>query len=284
MIAELLEPGKIVFGLSEDFSQAIETLCHHSSLPDLAARFRAQKLDPSNEGYSYIGEGVAVPHLRIDQLPAAELILGISPGGISFNQHKVHIVLFLTTPAEQPAQHLQLLQRVSSLLPGIRQELLAQRNADRVLRVIARAEQQSALPTYLNLTQDQIGFELQTDITNGLTPEEARARLGRYGPNVLKRGRRSPWYFKLLKNLFSFFALLLWMAALLCFVPGVDLPQLGIAILMVILVNGLFAFLQEHKSDRALEVLQGLIARKCRVVREGEAGGDRGRSIWCPGT
>ena len=57
MIAELLEPAKIVFGLSEDFSQAIETLCHHSSLPDLAARFRSQKLDPSNEGYSYIGEG-----------------------------------------------------------------------------------------------------------------------------------------------------------------------------------------------------------------------------------
>ncbi|PYU98917.1 MAG: metal-transporting ATPase, partial [Acidobacteria bacterium] len=176
----------------------------------------------------------------------------------------------LATPAEQPAQHLQLLQRASSLLPGLRQELLAQRDADRVLKVIARAEQQSALPTYLNLTQDQIGFELQTDITNGLTPEEADARLGRYGPNVLKRGRRSPWYFKLLKNLFSFFALLLWMAALLCFVPGVDLPQLGMAILMVILVNGLFAFLQEHKSDRALEMLQELIAKKCRVVRKGK--------------
>jgi len=270
MIAELLEPGKIVFGLNGDFSQTIETLCHHSSLPDLAARFRSRKLDPSNEGYSYIGDGIAIPHLRVDQLPAAELILGISPEGISFNRHKVHIVLFLATPAEQPAQHLQLLQRASSLLPGLRQELLAQRDADRVLKVIARAEQQSALPTYLNLTQDQIGFELQTDITNGLTPEEADARLGRYGPNVLKRGRRSPWYFKLLKNLFSFFALLLWMAALLCFVPGVDLPQLGTAILMVILVNGLFAFLQEHKSDRALEMLQELIAKKCRVVRKGK--------------
>jgi sodium/potassium-transporting ATPase subunit alpha len=56
----------------------------------------------------------------------------------------------------------------------------------------------------------------------------------------------------------------------LCFVPGMDLPQLGTAILMVILVNGLFAFLQEHKSDRALEILQGLIARKCRVLRKGK--------------
>ena len=39
---------------------------------------------------------------------------------------------------------------------------------------------------------------------------------------------------------------------------------------VAILVNGLFAFLQEHKSDRALEMLQGLIARKCRMVRKGK--------------
>jgi magnesium-transporting ATPase (P-type) len=50
----------------------------------------------------------------------------------------------------------------------------------------------------------------------------------------------------------------------------VDLPQLGIAILMVILVNGLFAFLQEYKSDRALELLQQLIAQRCRVIRDGK--------------
>ena len=56
-----------------------------------------------------------------------------------------------------------------------------------------------------------------------------------------------------------------------CFVsyPGVDLPQLGIAILTVILINGLFAFLQEYKSDRALEMLQRLIAQKCRAIRDG---------------
>jgi magnesium-transporting ATPase (P-type) len=61
---------------------------------------------------------------------------------------------------------------------------------------------------------------------------------------------------------------LLWIAALLCFIPGVDLPQLGLAILTVVLVNGLFAFLQEYKSDRALEMLQQLIAQRCRAIRD----------------
>ena len=65
-------------------------------------------------------------------------------------------------------------------------------------------------------------------------------------------------------------AVLLWIAALLCFIPGVDLPQLGLAILMVILINGLFAFLQEYKSDRALEMLQQLIAQRCRIIRDGK--------------
>ncbi|HZH83152.1 MAG TPA: cation-transporting P-type ATPase, partial [Phototrophicaceae bacterium] len=269
MIVERLDPVKIVFGLKGDFTQALDQLCARSPLKHLAARLHAERSNQKTERYSYIGNGIAVPHVRLDNLSAPELILGLSPEGLTLNNDKVQVVLFLATPAEQPAQHLQLLQRVCSLLPPIRDELLAQRDARRVLQSIARAEQQSALPTYLNLTQEQIGFELETDLGNGLSTTEARERLARYGRNVLKRGRREPWYLKLMRNLFSFFAILLWVAALLCFIPGVDLPQLGIAILTVILINGLFAFMQEYKSDRALEMLQRMIAQKCRAIRDG---------------
>ncbi len=272
MIAELLRPAKIVFGLKGSFPEAIDTLCGKSSIPELANQLREKISNHDEERFSYIGDGIAVPHLRVDGLAAPELILGLSPQGIALNDHVVKIILVLATPAEQAAQHLQLLQRIGSLLPALRDELLARRGAERAIRAVARAEQQSALPTYLNLTQEQIGFELQTDLVAGLTATEAEARLARYGPNLLKRAFRSPWYWKLARNLFSFFALLLWIAALLCFVPRVDLPQLGLAILTVILVNGLFAFLQEHKSDRALEMLQQLIAQKCRVIRNGAIG------------
>ncbi|MBI2229185.1 MAG: HAD-IC family P-type ATPase, partial [Deltaproteobacteria bacterium] len=269
MIAELLRPAKVVFGLKGRFPQAIDVLCEKSAIPGLANQLREKIGNHDEERFSYIGDGIAVPHLRIDSLAAPELILGLSPQGIALNDHLVKIILVLATPADQTAQHLQLLQRIGSLLPALRGELLAQRSAERAISAVARAEQQSALPTYLNLTQEQIGFELQTDLANGLTAAQAESRLARYGPNLLRRAFRSPWYLHLARNLFSFFALLLWIAALLCFVPGVDLPQLGLAILTVIVVNGLFAFLQEHKSDRALEMLQQLIAQKCRVVRDG---------------
>jgi len=268
MIAELIAPAKIVFGLKADFPDAIDTLCRRSAIPELASRFHARQADQQNERYSHIGSGIAVPHLRIEDLSTPELILGLSPEGIVCNHEKIHLVLLIATPAEQPEQHLQLLQRLSSLLPAIRDDLLAQKDAAGMLKVIARAEQQSALPTYMNLTQEQIAFELQTDLAAGLTSGEANRRLAHYGSNILKRMAHLPWYVKLLKNLFSFFAVLLWTAALLCFVPGVDLPQLGLAILAVILVNGLFAFLQEFKSDRALEILQQFIAHRCRVIRD----------------
>jgi sodium/potassium-transporting ATPase subunit alpha len=269
MIAELVAPTKVVFGLRGDFSQVIDRLSQNSSVPDLAARFRAQKLGKQNERYSFLGDSIAVPHLRVNGLPAPELLVGLSPAGLKLNDHKVNVVVFLVTPAEQPAQHLRLLQRICSLFPAMRDELLLQRNGAEVRKVIARAEQLSALPTYINLSQEQIAFELQTDLGNGLNVAEAAARLAHYGPNTLRRARRVASHIKLAKNLFSFFAALLWMAALLCFVPGVDLPQLGVAILTVIVVNGLFAFLQEHKSDRALELLQQLIAHRCRVIRDG---------------
>lgn len=270
MIAECLGPTKVIFGLKGNFSNVVERLCNRSTLPDLAAQFRSHKPDRQHERYSYIGDGIAVPHVRVEQLPAPELILGLAPEGLSFNGHRITVVLLLATPAEQPAQHLQLLQRVCSLLPAVRDELLKQRDPARVLQVIARAEQQSALPTYMNLTQEQVEFELQADLVKGLSSAEARARLAYYGPNALKRPRRTPWHLKLMKNLFSFFAVLLWIAAFLCFVPGVDLPQLGAAILAVVVVNGLFAFFQEYKSDRALEILQQMIAQKCRVIRGGK--------------
>ncbi len=269
MIAERLDSAKIVFGLKGELAAAIDQLSAHSHIPEFGAQFHAHAPDQQNERYSYIGEGIAVPHLRIDDLAEPELILGIAADGLAFNDHKIHIVLLLATPAKRPAEHLQLLQRIASLLPAIRAELLKQRRADEIVKIIARAEQQSALPTYINLTQEQIEFELQTDLINGLSSAEAQSRLSRYGGNTLQRSRREPWQFKLLRNLFSFFAILLWIAALLCFVPGVDLPQLGIAILTVVLVNGLFAFLQEYKSDRALEMLQQLIAQRSTVIRDG---------------
>jgi hypothetical protein len=49
MIAELVTSSKVVFGLQGDFSHIVERLAKQSSVPDLAARFLAQKTGKNNE-------------------------------------------------------------------------------------------------------------------------------------------------------------------------------------------------------------------------------------------
>jgi hypothetical protein len=39
--------------------------------------------------------GIAVPHLRVDALPAPELLLGLSSEGVMLDGHKVKVIVFL---------------------------------------------------------------------------------------------------------------------------------------------------------------------------------------------
>ncbi len=101
----------------------------------------------------------------------------------------------------------------------------------------------------------------------GLTSDAAAARLLRDGPNELPQGRRRSSLRRLVDQMTHFFALMLWVAAALGFLA--DLPELGIAIILVIVVNALFAFAQESRADRAAERLRALLPRRITAVRDG---------------
>ncbi len=105
------------------------------------------------------------------------------------------------------------------------------------------------------------------DTTGGLTRAEAVARLAADGPNALPAARPPAAWRRLAAQMFHFFAIMLWVAGGLAFAAG--LPALGVAIFVVILVNGAFAFVQEHRAERAAAALRELIPRRARVVRDG---------------
>lgn len=102
---------------------------------------------------------------------------------------------------------------------------------------------------------------------HGLSRAEAAARLAEVGPNVLPVPRRRPIWRRLGAEMVHFFALLFWVAGALAFIAG--LPQLGLAVFVVILLNGLFAFAQEERAERAAERLRDLLPRRTAVVRDG---------------
>jgi len=77
----------------------------------------------------------------------------------------------------------------------------------------------------------------------GLSTDEAQKRLEKYGPNQIEEIKKKPVIFKFLANLYQLLALLLWAASGLAFLSGT--PQLGLAIIAVIIINAVFSFWQE---------------------------------------
>ncbi|MDZ4725878.1 MAG: HAD-IC family P-type ATPase [Leptospira sp.] len=219
--------------------------------------------------YGSLEDGILVPHLIVPDLKVPELILYILPNGIQGEKEKIHIFLLLLIPDKNPALQLRLLQGLSSLLPQVQDDLINCKSEEDVITII-RTGEEKAKPSYKNLKPNQFAFELQTDFVNGLTENEAKKRFDHFGPNQLESHGAIPFYYKLIKNFFSFFAILLWIAAILCFIPGVNMPQLGYAIIIVVILNGFFSFLQESRSDKAVEALRRLMAHRCRVIREGK--------------
>src|SRR5512135_2466652 len=87
----------------------------------------------------------------------------------------------------------------------------------------------------------------------GLTSAEAASKLERNGPNVLPTRRPTPVWRHFVVQFVHFFAILLWIAGGLAILAGMS--QLGIAIFVVIIINGIFAFVQEHRAEKASEKL-----------------------------
>lgn len=108
----------------------------------------------------------------------------------------------------------------------------------------------------------------------GLSLDEAQRRRREFGPNTVARVRRTNMAWRLLKQFVHFFALILWVAAGLCFLaewqdPGSGMSRLGAAIVSVIIVNGLFAFWQEARAEQAVRGLETLLPQEVMVARAG---------------
>ncbi len=102
----------------------------------------------------------------------------------------------------------------------------------------------------------------------GLTRAQVAARLAADGPNRLPPPAHQPAWRRLVAEMVHFFALMLWVAGVLAFVAG--MPQLGVAIFVVVVINGVFAFVQEERAEKAAERLADLMPVRVTVRREGQ--------------
>ena len=110
--------------------------------------------------------------------------------------------------------------------------------------------------------------ELQVDPAQGLAPEEAASRLGKYGPNELTHEEKaSPWilFFSQFKNILM---VILIIATVLSAFVG---EYVDAAIILVIVVFcAVLGFFQEYRAERALDALKSMLAPMITVLRGGE--------------
>jgi magnesium-transporting ATPase (P-type) len=103
----------------------------------------------------------------------------------------------------------------------------------------------------------------------GLSSEEAARVLARVGPNLIAEAKGPSHLRRFLANFVQLLALLLWVGAVLALVAG--LPQLSAAIVVVIVVNAVFSYFQEHRAEQAVAALRKMLPLRVRVRRDGEA-------------
>merc|ERR1712165_255782 len=128
---------------------------------------------------------------------------------------------------------------------------------------------------------EQLYKRFGTDLTNGLTTAQAQAGIEQYGLNQLTPPPTTPEWVKFCQNLFSGFACLLWLGAILCFLaygiqasayeePPDDNLYLGTVLTAVVTVTGVFSYYQEAKSAKIMESFKNLVPQYALVRRNGE--------------
>merc|ERR1719147_344740 len=131
------------------------------------------------------------------------------------------------------------------------------------------------------VTVDELCKRYGTNVENGLTDKQAQTNLAEYGPNALTPPPKTPEWVKFCQQMFSGFACLLWLGAILCFIaysiqatayeePPDDNLYLGVVLTAVVTVTGIFSYYQESNSAKIMESFKNLVPQYALVRRNGE--------------
>jgi hypothetical protein len=235
-----------------------------ASLADLATTLG---LDPQRTGYLAVAPGAGLVHalteseghlaLRWVRLPEAR--------ALAFGAPPSNAVAVLTAPVRQSSQALRVAAHLIACCrqPGVLERARAAATREALVEILAAVEQQAG---EASLPGPELVALLGSSAT-GLAELEAAPRQAACGPNRIEHVRHGSLALRLLEQFRSFFALLLWVASVLAFVAR--MPELGGAIVAVIVVNGVFSFFQEYRAERSVEALQELLPHEIAVLRDG---------------
>ena len=121
---------------------------------------------------------------------------------------------------------------------------------------------------YYAATPDEVKRSMGTDLLKGLTKEEVEKRRKEFGYNELAEGEKQSALLLFFSQFKDFMVIVLLGATLISGLLGEYID--AIAIMAIVLLNGLLGFFQERKAEKSLEALKTLSAPKAQVLRNGQ--------------
>lgn len=117
-------------------------------------------------------------------------------------------------------------------------------------------------------TREDLVSNLQTDIEQGLSSQEAKARLEKFGPNKLAEEKAIPVWQKVINQFKDVLIIILIIAAIISGAMG-ELAD-AIIILAIVVVNAILGVVQEGRAEKAIAALQKISAPEARTMRDGK--------------
>jgi PTS system nitrogen regulatory IIA component len=140
LYADLICPDLKSSNKREVLSELGELLAGPGDGPDAEA-ITAALVDRERLATTGVGEGVAIPHAKLENMDGNRIAVGISRSGIPFeavDAEPVHIFFALIAPLASAGDHLRILAQISRLLKDgeVRKQLIDQRDAASLIDAI----------------------------------------------------------------------------------------------------------------------------------------------------
>ncbi|KAK4134747.1 potassium/sodium eff [Trichocladium antarcticum] len=156
----------------------------------------------------------------------------------------------------------------------------SQDTAGHVAHVSGQAARPLSLPAHC-LPHAQVARELETDITTGLSSEDAAARLAKYGPNDLGKEKAVRPLEILIAQVANAMTLILLLALAASF--GIQAWIEGGVLAGLILINVVIGFFQDLQAAKTIASLASLNSATAQVVRDRKPASTADASLLVPG-
>ena len=124
------------------------------------------------------------------------------------------------------------------------------------------------------LSINEVQRKLRTNISKGITEEEAQKRREKYGENKLQEQKKESLFKRFIKQFNDFMIIILIIAAIISAViakvEGSNDYIDSIIIIAIVILNSIMGVVQEAKAEKSLEALKKMSAPVAKVKRDGK--------------